>query len=272
MLLAGVPLDRSVSGLSGGERRRCSLSRLLLGDHDLLILDEPTNHLDVEAVDWLARHLAARGAAVLVVTHDRWFLDAVCERTWEVHDGVVDEYDGGYAAYVLARAERTRQAAASREPPAQPGPQGARLAAPRGAGPDLQAAVPDRRGERAHRGRAASAGPTRAGALRGAAAGQGRDRRRGRRPGRRGAEAARARDLAAGARRPDRSGRGQRVPGKTSVLRLLAGELAPGRGPGAHRPDRGARPPDPAPGRPGPRDPGPRLGRGVGAGRAHRGR
>jgi ABC transport system ATP-binding/permease protein len=113
VLLAGVPLDRSVDGLSGGERRRCSLARLLLGDHDLVVLDEPTNHLDVEAVAWLARHLVRRTSALVVVTHDRWFLDAVCERTWEVHDGVVDVYDGGYAAFVLAKAERQRQAAAS---------------------------------------------------------------------------------------------------------------------------------------------------------------
>ena len=113
VLLAGVGLDREVSGLSGGERRRCSLSRLLLGDHNLLILDEPTNHLDVEAVDWLAHHLAGRPTALVVVTHDRWFLDAVCDRTWEVHDAVVDEYDGGYAAYVLAKAERQRQAGAT---------------------------------------------------------------------------------------------------------------------------------------------------------------
>ncbi len=112
-LLAGLDLDRSVAGLSGGERRRCSLARLLLGEHDLIILDEPTNHLDVEAVDWLARHLTSRGTALIVVTHDRWFLDAVCDETWEVHDGTVDVYDGGYAAYVLARAERQRQAAAS---------------------------------------------------------------------------------------------------------------------------------------------------------------
>ena len=116
VLLAGVALDRSVDGLSGGERRRCSLARLLLGDHDLVVLDEPTNHLDVEAVAWLARHLLRRtpnGMGLVVVTHDRWFLDAVCERTWEVHDGVVDVYDGGYAAFVLAKAERQRQAAAS---------------------------------------------------------------------------------------------------------------------------------------------------------------
>jgi ATP-binding cassette subfamily F protein uup len=113
VLLAGVSLDREVTGLSGGERRRCSLARLLLGDHDLVVLDEPTNHLDVEAVSWLAEHLARRTSALVVVTHDRWFLDEVCDTTWEVHDGVVDVYDGGYAAFVLAKAERQRQAAAS---------------------------------------------------------------------------------------------------------------------------------------------------------------
>ena len=113
VLLAGVSLERVVDGLSGGERRRCSLARLLLEDHDLVILDEPTNHLDVEAVAWLAAHLVRRTSALVVVTHDRWFLDAVCETTWEVHDGLVDVYDGGYAAFVLAKAERQRQAAAS---------------------------------------------------------------------------------------------------------------------------------------------------------------
>jgi ATP-binding cassette subfamily F protein uup len=122
VLLAGIDLDRVAQGLSGGERRRCSLARLLLADDDLLVLDEPTNHLDVEAVDWLARHLddrlrSRRTAALVVVTHDRWFLDAVCETTWEVHPGadgagVVDAYEGGYAAFVLAKAERQRQAAA----------------------------------------------------------------------------------------------------------------------------------------------------------------
>jgi len=112
-LLAEVELDRAVIGLSGGERRRCALAELLLRQHDLLVLDEPTNHLDVEAVSWLAGHLASLPSALVVVTHDRWFLDAVCERTWEVHDGVVDTYEGGYAAYVLAKAERDRQAAAS---------------------------------------------------------------------------------------------------------------------------------------------------------------
>jgi len=115
-LLVGISLDRLVSGLSGGERRRCALAALLLEPSDLLVLDEPTNHLDVEAVDWLARHLVGRfasGGALVVVTHDRWFLDAVCTTTWEVHDGTVDLYEGGYAAYVLARAERQRQADAA---------------------------------------------------------------------------------------------------------------------------------------------------------------
>src|SRR4051794_36992334 len=105
-------LDTRIAPLSGGERRRIALARLLLDHPDLLLLDEPTNHLDVEGVDWLARHLAARGGTLLVVTHDRWFLDAVCTQTWEVADGAVHQYDGGYAAYVLARAERDRQAAA----------------------------------------------------------------------------------------------------------------------------------------------------------------
>ena len=112
-LLAGVTLDRAVVGLSGGERRRCALAALLLSRHDLIILDEPTNHLDVEAVAWLAAHLISLPSALIVVTHDRWFLDEVCQTTWEVHDGAVDAYEGGYAAFVLAKAERSRQAAAS---------------------------------------------------------------------------------------------------------------------------------------------------------------
>ncbi len=112
-LLAGVALDRAVVGLSGGERRRCALAALLLSRHDLVILDEPTNHLDVEAVAWLASHLVSLTSALIVVTHDRWFLDEVCQTTWEVHDGAVDSYEGGYAAFVLAKAERQRQAAAS---------------------------------------------------------------------------------------------------------------------------------------------------------------
>ena len=111
-LLSSVDLDAEVGGLSGGERRRVALAQVLLAGHDVLVLDEPTNHLDVEVIGWLAEHLTARPAkALIVVSHDRWFLDAVCTRTWEVHGGTVDAYDGGYAAYVLARAERMRLAA-----------------------------------------------------------------------------------------------------------------------------------------------------------------
>lgn len=105
--------NRTVIGLSGGERRRVGLAKLLIDDLDLILLDEPTNHLDVEGVAWLSRHLNTRkGLAVAVITHDRWFLDAVTERTWEVVNGAVEEYDGGYSAYVLAKAERGRQASA----------------------------------------------------------------------------------------------------------------------------------------------------------------
>ncbi|MEJ5912836.1 ABC-F family ATP-binding cassette domain-containing protein [Pseudokineococcus sp. 1T1Z-3] len=108
-------IDAPLSALSGGQRRRAALAAVLVGDHDVVVLDEPTNHLDVEGVAWLAEHLrtrwpAGRGA-LLVVTHDRWFLDACCTQTWEVTGGGVEKYDGGYAAYVLARAERARVAA-----------------------------------------------------------------------------------------------------------------------------------------------------------------
>ena len=105
--------DRTFAALSGGERRRVGLAKLLIDDLDLLLLDEPTNHLDVEGVAWLSRHLNQhKNIAVAVITHDRWFLDAVTDRTWEVVDGKVEEYDGGYSAFVLAKAERSRQASA----------------------------------------------------------------------------------------------------------------------------------------------------------------
>ncbi|WP_053384530.1 ABC-F family ATP-binding cassette domain-containing protein [Leucobacter celer] len=107
-----APLD----ALSGGQRRRVALARLLVGDYDMLFLDEPTNHLDVEGISWLAEHLKRRWqrgqGALLVVTHDRWFLDEVCNTTWEVHDRIVEPFEGGYAAYILQRVERDRQAAA----------------------------------------------------------------------------------------------------------------------------------------------------------------
>ena len=105
--------DRKFGQLSGGERRRVGLAKLLINELDLILLDEPTNHLDVEGVAWLASYLNSRkGLAVTVVTHDRWFLDAVTERTWEVVDGKVEEYEGGYSAFVLAKAERARQSSA----------------------------------------------------------------------------------------------------------------------------------------------------------------
>ncbi|NNC11383.1 ABC-F family ATP-binding cassette domain-containing protein [Planctomonas sp. JC2975] len=116
-LLADIPWDARIGSLSGGQRRRAALAALLTGDWDVLALDEPTNHLDVEAITWLAGHLKRRWAAsaggLLVVTHDRWFLDEICTATWEVHDRIVEPFDGGYAAYILQRVERDRMAAAT---------------------------------------------------------------------------------------------------------------------------------------------------------------
>ncbi|HEY0485268.1 MAG TPA: ABC-F family ATP-binding cassette domain-containing protein [Mycobacteriales bacterium] len=111
--LHDIGLDAVVDPLSGGERRRVALAALLIRETDLLVLDEPTNHLDVEGVAWLAAHLSGRRGALLVVTHDRWFLDEVCTTTWEVAEGRVHAYEGGYSAYVLARAERSRIEVAS---------------------------------------------------------------------------------------------------------------------------------------------------------------
>ena len=113
-LLGGMSLDAKVGSLSGGKRRRADLARLLLKDWDILALDEPTNHLDVVTIHWLAEHLKNRWSkgqgALLLVTHDRWFLDEVCESMWEVHDGVIEPFEGGYSAYMLQRVERDRQA------------------------------------------------------------------------------------------------------------------------------------------------------------------
>lgn len=118
-LLAGISLDAHIGDLSGGQRRRADLARLLLRDWDILALDEPTNHLDIVTIHWLARHLKNRWSAgtgaLLVVTHDRWFLDEVCDRMWEVHDGVIDPFEGGYSAYILQRVERDRQADVAEE-------------------------------------------------------------------------------------------------------------------------------------------------------------
>ncbi|WP_421777481.1 ABC-F family ATP-binding cassette domain-containing protein [Gardnerella sp. KA00603] len=113
-LLGGINLEAKVGTLSGGQRRRADLARLLLHDWDILALDEPTNHLDVVTIHWLAEHLLHRWqdgqGALLIVTHDRWFLDEVCTSMWEVHDGVIDPFEGGYSAYMLQRVERERQA------------------------------------------------------------------------------------------------------------------------------------------------------------------
>ncbi|MBF6086365.1 ABC-F family ATP-binding cassette domain-containing protein [Nocardia cyriacigeorgica] len=111
--IAGLGLDTSVTNLSGGERRRVALAAALVRDLDLLVLDEPTNHLDVEGVRWLADHLLARRSALVVVTHDRWFLDTVATQTWEVVGGKVESYEGGYGDWIFARAERARQADAT---------------------------------------------------------------------------------------------------------------------------------------------------------------
>ncbi|GGO58908.1 ABC transporter ATP-binding protein [Microbacterium nanhaiense] len=116
-LVSDVPWEARIGDLSGGQRRRVALAALLIGDWDLIALDEPTNHLDVEGISWLAEHLNRRwskaSGGLIVITHDRWFLDEVCNKTWEVHDQIVEPFEGGYAAYVLQRVERDRIAAAT---------------------------------------------------------------------------------------------------------------------------------------------------------------
>ncbi|EHB44724.1 ABC transporter related protein [Mycolicibacterium rhodesiae JS60] len=116
-LVADLDWQAPVAALSGGQRRRVQLAELLIGDWDVIALDEPTNHLDIEGITWLAEHLKTRWprstGGLLLVTHDRWFLDEVATTTWEVHDGIVEPFDGGYAAYVLQRVERDRIAAAA---------------------------------------------------------------------------------------------------------------------------------------------------------------
>ena len=114
-----IPWDAPVKTLSGGQRRRVDLARLLVGDYDAIMLDEPTNHLDVRAINWLARHLRTRWregqGALLVVTHDRWFLDEVCSTMWEVHDRRIEPFEGGFSAYIMQRVERDRVARVTEE-------------------------------------------------------------------------------------------------------------------------------------------------------------
>lgn len=116
-LLNDLDWNKAIGELSGGQRRRVALAKLLVDDLDIIMLDEPTNHLDIEGVAWLAAHLKTRWSAsaggLIVVTHDRWFLDEVCNLTWEVHDGIIEPFEGGYAAYILQRNERDRSAAAT---------------------------------------------------------------------------------------------------------------------------------------------------------------
>ena len=118
-LLVDIDWNGLVGELSGGQRRRCDLARVLVGNWEVLLMDEPTNHLDLHAIRWLAEHLKRRWqpgqGALLVVTHDRWFLDEVCEHMWEVHDGQIDPFEGGYSAYIQQRVERQRQAAVMEE-------------------------------------------------------------------------------------------------------------------------------------------------------------
>lgn len=118
-LIGDVPLDVQVGNLSGGQQRRVDLARLLIGRWDLMLMDEPTNHLDIATITWLAGHLGDRWpagqGALLVVTHDRWFLDEVCDRMWEVHDGAVEPFEGGYSAYIMKRVERDRLAALQKQ-------------------------------------------------------------------------------------------------------------------------------------------------------------
>ena len=118
-IVGDIPWEATVKTLSGGQRRRVDLARLLVGDYEVIMLDEPTNHLDIRAINWLAQHLKNRWregqGALLVVTHDRWFLDEVCTSMWEVHDKRIEPFEGGFSAYIMQRVERERLARVTEE-------------------------------------------------------------------------------------------------------------------------------------------------------------
>jgi len=261
-LLPGIGLDAPAGQLSGGERRRVALASLLVAERDVLLLDEPTNHLDIEAIDWLGRHLRDRGCAVIVVSHDRWLLDTVCERTWEVDRGQVHSGEGRLLGPTCSPRP---SASAARKPPSAAARNLARKELAwlqRGArARTTKAKFRVEAAKRAHRGGAAAAGQRRADPAGHRPAGQDRHR-----PGRRyrvgrGPPAAEPGDLAPRARGPGRDRRGQR---QRQDLAAAGARRRGGRRPRAARgghdrqgQDRTAGPPVPGTrrGRPGPAGP-----------------
>ena len=114
MVLRGVgfaerDFARPLTQLSGGEKTRANLARLLLQAPDLLLLDEPTNHLDIEAIAWLENWLRSFAGAVLLVSHDRWFMDEFAQQIWELEGGCLSVYRGNYSHYARQREERRQR-------------------------------------------------------------------------------------------------------------------------------------------------------------------
>ena len=108
-------LDRTIGQLSGGEKRRVALAQVLLEAPDFLILDEPTNHLDLDMIAWLEQRLSSMGATLLMVTHDRYFLENVCDRILELEDQTLYSYQGNFSYFLEKRAERRANAQAVQE-------------------------------------------------------------------------------------------------------------------------------------------------------------